>query len=600
MPAASQFKVVVKCPTPNELFQKNEDKLNAAPTSAGEALRDLAFKTFLDNLLKLRISQLSTIPMGSSDVHEELMHSLTHMLNQAQKGDKEASMHLSFEVSSDAGNKKRSVKIVASLTVANITVMGVEPIAGKPGFIRERGQYAQERQARKHTSGKVDHFLTGDFSQTQKGELLAVIDNTKIDGEAGIDIRGSVVKPRQATKYRIQIGDGVVQKVNKLSKIELYAKGHGVVKAKYDNDDNLRHIAVETSIKLGEVGLRSGGHVMSRGKGGKVEALSLDVAEFRSVPIAFEARTQGKIFVKESVQGIVHGASIVADMVNQAPGKFMVATEESITINRTLQSGLLYAPAIVVGNGRVPATIMNCRLHARNRFTGNNITLAGHNELILGNDFFKEPEGKGAHSSSCAVSGQNLFASRKKLTAALQEKQRDYKELNEALTKALLAQVQKQLTAGQGVNAATVRKTLAAVSALDSQLGQCQQDEEDGIRHKISTLLMDIGIQDTMPLLKRFFQKKQLVKEQEQTKSALTAVTQDINAEFTVSGKSKDGSKLSIKCWNDELLFQVQDKQALLTRPAKNEQIFAGPVKTRTVIMNFNYESGLLEAKVTG
>jgi len=593
---ATHFKAAVSIPSPAQLYEKYNKEIVAAP-SGGRVLLNYLLRVLQEVFQKMRLAKLEEVSLGHTSARHELITSLTSLLTRFKRGEMEATMRFSFEMSNDPGRHKRTVIIDLSRESGRVTVIGVEPKDGIDGFLREKGGYAKERQARRKVSGRVDHYITGAFAQTSRDELLATIDNTLVAGEPGIDVRGSVVKPKPAVKYYLELGEGVEKREKSPGKIEIYATGAGVVKTRYDEGDNLRFLGVATAVKLGEVGFRAGGHVMARGEKGKGAALSIETAEFRSVPIAFEARTEGAIYVKETVQGKVYGAEITAEMVNQAPGKFMVATAGAITVNRSLQGGFLYAPKIVIGNGRVVATLMNAHLQARNRFLGRNIMLAGRSRLILGNDFFKE-EQAAAGATSCAISGQDLFANRGELKFARLEKEAELKDHNEAISRTLLGQVQKTLVARPATDKAVLRRVLETVNLLEKQFADCSLSEEEEMRRKIANLLFEIGLEDSMPFIKHLGRKKALLAEIGQLDAQLAAITQEIQAELHLAD-CKDGAMLTIRCWQDELLLRCLEHELLLERPAAKEQIFSGPRRSRAITFAFNYDTDLLDCQVT-
>jgi hypothetical protein len=587
MSSPAELKAVVLCPTPGELYKSRP------PTEPGAAR--LYFAALDEVFRKLRITRLEEVPVGGGNARAELTGLLTAMLTRLKRGETAASMRLTFEMTTDPGPHKRTVIVDIALALARVTVIGVQPVAGTSGFLREKGWYARAREQRRRVDGKVDHYLTGGFAQAREGELLAVIDNTRIKGEPGINVRGNVIAPKRAAKYWLETGAGIAKKEDARGRIELYATGIGMVKSRYDAEGNLRHLTVERSLKLGEVGLRAGGHVVARGAGGRGEALQVETAEFRTISAAFEARTEGAIFVRETVQGKVHGASVTADLVNQMAGKFIVATRGALTINRSVQGGYLYGPEVVIGNGRVPATLMNGVIHARNLFIGRNLILAGRNRIVLGNDTFHEPAAEGTRSRS---SGSNLFANRPQLQLDLAERRSELTRIAEALGAMISGHIRRKMVARQVVNREAFSRSLEVITLLDQQLAAAPAGQEDALLQRFSGVLFDIGVEDTLPFLQRFSRKKKLKDELVQLEAALAAITQNIVVELDL-GAGKEGAVLTVKCWKDEVLCRCLDQELRIERPATEELLFSGPAKRRTVSISFDYASERLACEVT-
>ena len=591
MPPPRLYTITGKIPSPEEFYLHHQEEITAAP-SGSKVLHAQLMRAFREVFNKLKLHNLEEVKIGSSNVLHELNQLLNTLLLRIKRGDPDPHVRLEFTAALDTGPHQRQVTIDISKTRTRLTVTGTPPKDGIAGFLREKGRYAAERRARKQAK-QIDHYTTGEFVQTSRGEVLAVIDNTKIKGETGIDVRGLVVKPEVAAAYHIQLGEGVEKRETPSGKIELVTTTTGLVKTRYDAENSLRYLAVEGQLKVGEVGLRSGGHIKARGAG-KGGALQIEKAEFRSVPPAFETRTEGSILVKEMVQGTVYGAEVSADMVNQVPGKYIVATQGAITINRSVQGASLYASEIVIGSGRVVAPLMNSRLYVRNNFVGRKVLLSGRNQLVLGNDLMRDGLSAGSAKSSCPISGRNLFAGRSRLLLELEEQRRELKECGVAINKMVMGHIQQQIDTRKPMDREVVRRSLAALPELEKEFLSSIQEEEEALRLRVSNLLLDIGLENSLPVLRNLIDKKRLTMEIGRREEKLAEMTQAIGVDLEVE-ECQDGSSLTVSCWRDELLIRGMDQEIRVERQADGQQLAILPRLKQNIILSFNYEKEELE-----
>ncbi len=591
MSARRLYTITGKIPSPEEFYLHHQEKITAAP-SGSKILHELLMRAFREVFHKLKLHNLEEVKIGSSNVLHELSALLSSLLLRIKRGDPDPHIRLEFAAAFDPGPHQRQVVIDVSKTRTRLTVTGTPPKDGIAGFLREKGRYAAERRARKQAK-KIDHFTTGEFVQTSRGEVLAVIDNTKIKGEPGIDVRGLPVRPEVARPYHIQLGEGVEKRETPSGKVELISVISGLVKTRYDGENNLRYLAVDGELRVGEVGLRSGGHIKARG-GGQGGALQIEKAEFRSVPPAFEARTEGSILVKELVQGTVYGADVTAEMVNQSQSKYIVATRGAITINRSAQGATLYAPEIIIGSGRVVAPLMHCRLHVRNSFVGRKILLSGRNQLILGNDLMRDSQSAKSGKNSCSLVGRNLFAGRSHLLIELEEQRRELIKRGAMINKVIMGHVQRQIDARKPLDREMVRRALAAMTELDKEFLACTHEEEEALRLRVSNLLIDIGLEDPLVVLRNMIEKKRLTGELGQREEKLAEMTQAIGVDLEVE-ECQDGSSLTVACWKDELLIRGLDQEIRIERPATEEKLAIRPRLRQNIMLSFNYEREELE-----
>ncbi|MDF1614423.1 flagellar assembly protein A [Desulfurivibrio dismutans] len=586
------FQITVNMPSPADLYQKHRTKISTAP-SGSLLLRDLLMRSLREVMQKLRLRRLEEIPLGDANILHEMEQIIKALLEKIKRGEVDPHTRISFAVTNDPGPHKRMATFDLSRTRSRLKVSGHPPKDGSPGFLREKGRYAAARRARRQAQ-HIDHYTTGEFAQTTQGELLAVIDNSRINGEPGIDVRGTIIKPRTAIPYAIELGNGIKKRENGSDRIKLFSALNGMVRTRYDGEDNLRYIAVERDLRVDEVGFRAGGHVKARGKSDREQALDLDIAEFRTIPSAFETKTAGLIKVAEMVQGKVYGAEIVAEMVNQADDKYMVATSGPIIINRSIQKGSLYAPVIVLGNGRLTAIMMNARLHVRHRFTGHKILLSGKNRLLLGNDTLRTA---GCGPDSCEFSGRNLFQHRRSLLANLAATRQQIKQLDEQFNRILMGHLQEKVADHQLPATHIVRHSLDAMSRLEQEYMHCSEEEEHDLRLKITTTLYDLGVENVLPMIRFLTEKKQRQEEQRQFAARLEKLTPPLIVKLELE-ECKEGGLLTIDCWEDQLRLKRTDDEIIIERPAKEEKLANLPLTRRTIFFNFDYESELLELQI--
>lgn len=589
MAGRTLYKVVIKLASPEELYLKHQEEITAAPQGL-MVLRRLIMQQLTEIFAKLRLRELASVPLGSSNVLHELEELLGSLLARIRRNEVEPVIRLDFAVSNDPGAHQRMVVVDFGRDRARLTVTGTEPKNGVAGFVREKGCYAAQRRARQKTN-QIDHYTTAEFAQAAADEVLAVVDNTRIKGELGIDVRGMLIKPQVAPAYIVEVGEGVVKRETAGGKLELVAAMAGLVKTRYDGEGNLRFIGVERDLRLGEVGFRTGGHVMARGSGGKGQALDIDHAEFRSVPAAFEARTEGAIVVKELVQGKIYGTEVTAEMVNQTAGKYIVATSGGITINRSIQSGFLFAPEITVGNGRVVATLMNAHLHARNLLVGKKILLSGRNRLVLGDDTMRESE---ANRASCTFSGRNIFKGRTRLKQELAGEQRNFRDYNQQINKMLLEQAKDQANGGPPLARAKAGQALKEMAELDALFLGSPPEEEDALGLRITNVLFDLGMKNILPVIRLLTEKKKCRRELDRLEAKLAEMTQMIRVDLDLA-EFKDGALLTIHCWHDELLLRVIEGEILIERPARQERVAVLPASRQSLLLTFDYQSESLQ-----
>ena len=588
--ARTYFKGTVNIPSPEELYLANREEIVTAD-SGTQLLHDKIMHSLLELFNKLRLRNLDEVALGESHALHEFSQTIKGLLLRIKRDEPDPHARLTFSVTNDNGPFQRKVEFDIGREQARLTVIGVAPKDGIDGFVREKGSYAALRRARKE-SKQIDHYTTGEFAQAVAGEVLAVIDNTRIYGTPGIDVRGTTIKPRKGVPFAVGTGEGVERRETASGKVQLIALHSGLVKTSYDHDERLRSIEVVRDIRLGEVGFRSGGHVMANGAGGGKKSLSIDTAEFKSVPPAFEARTEGLIVVKELVQGKVFGAEITAEMVNQGDGKYMVATGGGITINRSLQGGTLFAPEIIIGNGRVAATLMNGRLHARNRLVARRVILSGHSRLLMGNDVMREEQGKGKGGGSCSLSGRDLFRGRSTLKSDIAVEERDLRETNEKINKFLVDHIRKKAEIRRPLDHDKVRSAMQAFAELDRQYSRCSHEEEEELRAKITTLLYEIELDNVMPVIRLLSEKKRTQGQLSILEGKLEEMTQPIELEFELA-QVKEGASIDIRCWQDTLRLRRVERELLLERGEK--RLLTLPVDNQEIALHFDYESEKLE-----
>ncbi|MDZ7640880.1 MAG: flagellar assembly protein A [Desulfurivibrio sp.] len=592
MGARRLYNVSINLPSLEDLYQKHQEEVVAA-ASGREVLRGLLLRAFNQAFAKLRLDKLEEVLLGSHNVRDELSSLVDNILRRIKRDEPDPRVRLDFTVDYDPAPHRRQVIIDIARDRTRLAVKGRAPKDGIDGFLREKGRYAAERRARQRAGGRMDHYTTGEFADTKAEEVLALIDNTKTKGEPGIDIRGMVVKPQTALAYQIRLGEGVAKQETAGGKLALVAQQSGLVKTKYDDEGNLRYLAVEQDLSLGEVGLRSGGHVKA-GRGGDKGSLQVENAEFRTVPPAFEARTAGSIVVKELVQGIVCGATVNAEMVNQTAGKYMVATDGALVINRSAQGGTLYAPRVVIGNQQVVATLLNTTINARNSLVGHKLLLAGRNRLLLGSDKLQE-QGKGG--KRCAVSGQDLFAGRSHLLQELADYNKELTALNGRINGLLMGHVQSRVEARRPLDREVVRRALEDMVTLDREFMACGDDEEEDLRRRLNATLMDIEFDNPLPILRHLDEKKRLNAEIDRRQEKLAAITQPLSVELEIA-ECKVGAELIIHCWRDELRLREDEQEILIERPADEQRLATMPRKDRKVVFNFDYDRELLTMAV--
>lgn len=587
MSARRLYNANVNLPSLEELYQKHQEEV-AAAVSGRQAMRDLLLRAFDQVFVKLRLHKLEEIKLGTLDVRQELVGLIDNLLQRLKRDEPEPRVRLDFTVDYDPAPHRRQVIVDLARDRTRLAVKGRPPKDGIPGFIREKGRYAAERRARQH-SGRMDHYTTGEFVETKAGEVLALIDNTKTKGEPGIDIRGMVVKPQTAPSYQIRLGEGVSKREKESGKLELVSEFTGLVKTNYDGEGNLLYLAVEQDLRLGEVGLRSGGHVKGAQAGGK-GSLQIEKAEFRNVPPAFEARTEGDILVKELVQGIVHGATVTAEMVNQTAGKYVAATQGPLQINRSVQGATLYAPRVVLGNQRVVATMLNTTVNARHCLVGHKLLLSGRNHLTLGSDKLREENPK---ARQCAISGQDLFAGRTRLLRELEDYNKELTEINGRINGLLMGHVQDRVEARRPLDRDRIRRCLAAMVSLDAELMACGVEEEEDIRRRITTTLLDIELENPLPVLRQLNEKKRLNQELERRQEKLAAITQPLSVALEIA-ECKEGAMLTIHCWQDALRLREEEGELVVERTANDQQLTTMPLKNQKIAFKFDYERELL------
>lgn len=587
MSAQRLFNANVTLPSLEELYEKHREEVAAAP-SGSEAMRELLLRAFSQVFHKLRLQNLAAIPVGSTNIQQELFGLIGLLLQKIKRGDPEPHVRLEFKVGYDPGAHPRQVSIDITPRRTRLTIKGQAPKDGVPGSLKEKGRYAAERRARLRTR-RMDHYTTGEFVETSPDELLAVIDNTRIKGEAGIDIRGMVVKPREAQPYLITLGEGVGRRETAAGKLELVSRMSGLVKTKYDGEGHLRYLGVEQDLRLGELGLRSGGHVKSGRRDGR-GALKVERAEFRSIPPAFEARTKGEILVKELVQGIVVGTAVTVEMVNQAPGKYLVATEGELRVNRSLQGGLLCAPRVVVGNGKVVAAMINTRIRARNHLFGRRLLLSGRSSLLLGDDRLRECL---EEDSGCLLSGQSLFVGRERLLRELEGCNRELEDAGRQFNNLITGHLQGLVEASRPLNRELARKSLDALLTLQRELMVCEQEEEGEVKRQVVLVLAEIGLENPLPVLRNLDEKKRLHGEVGQRQEQLAAITQPITVELEIE-KIQDGATFTVRCWRDTLELKGVDRELLIERPLTEERLATLPTGGQKIAIHYDYQRDLL------
>ncbi|ADH84902.1 flagellar assembly protein A [Desulfurivibrio alkaliphilus] len=589
MASRTLFQLTVNMPSPASFYQKHHGEITAAPDGA-VVLQDLLLRSLREVAQKLRLRKLEEIPFGESNIFREMEEIIKALLQKIKRREADPHTRISFAVTTDPGPYKRQVTFALSRSRSRLKISGVPPKDGVHGFLREKGRYAAARRARQQAR-RIDHYTTGEFAQTTKGELLAIIDNSRVNGEPGIDVRGAVIKPRTAIPYAIELGKGIEKQESERGKIRLFSALNGMVRTRYDGEGNLRYIEVERDLRLDEVGFRAGGHVKAGGGSDREQALDLDVAEFRTIPSAFEAKTGGLIKVAELVQGKVYGAEIVAEMVNQADDKYLVATSGPITINRSIQKGALYAPEIIIGNGQLIATMMNARLHARHSFTGHKILLSGRNRLLLGNDTLRA---HGCGPDSCDFSGRNIFQHRRSLLANLAASRQQIKRTDEQLQKTLSAHLKEKNVNHQPAASGTERYAQDAILRLTQQYMHCPEEEEKDLHLEISNTLYDLGLENVLPVTRLITEKKQRQEEQRKFAARLAEISPPIRMKLELE-ECKDGASFAIDCWDDHLLLKKIENEIVLERPAKEEQLVKLPAGRQSIALVFNYDTTLLE-----
>ncbi len=587
---------VVRLAGPRALGAGERETLEIAPSPV-DALLDRVVAEFAKVFKALRVGNFIEVQGSTVDALQELRELTRALLARGRRGDEEAVSRFEFTVG-DKQPKQRTVTVLIALDAATIRVKGVPARNGVDGIIREVGDYFKYGRGSARRDGTVNHYLTGKFAPAREGEVLVIIDNSRVRGENGIDVLGRAIRARTGTPGFVAVGKGVRKETSEDNKVQIIAERTGVVVPLYDQNKVLRSIEVRESVRIGEVGHREGGHVAARGLAGRVEELQVDDTTVESVPRAFVIRTSGAVNVAQTIFGEVLAGAITAVMIN-ATGK-TVAARDAITVRRAVQASTLHAQAVLIGQDRVTGSIINATFNIRTSFTAVNLKLLGNNILRLGSD---KLDGQGPETGASCLKGdvrswrgEDLFAGRNGIAAEREALEREHEEVVVAIRDGLLGQVKRQTTLGRGD--LNFKQLLAVIAAAGQAYEQCPPEEEEAKSQILINALMDLGVQDTLSFIRRFAAKKKLQVDLADARRRLANISPPLEAEFTKVALNESG-RLTIRCWQDAVVLNRIGSELILSREAPEEVLFRGVLGLFSLSASFDYETGKLVCSVT-
>ena len=588
---------VVRIAGPRALGEAHRQDLAAAPSPV-DALLDRVVVEFAKAFKALRIATCVGPDGAVVDFLGEIRELTRVLLAKGRRGEVEAMSRCEFAVD-DNHPQRRTVAVDMALDVATIRVKGVAPQHGVNGIVKEVGDYFKYGRARERRDGSVNHYLTGKFAPAKEGEVLAILDNSGNHGVNGVDCLGKTIRARNGTPVFVSVGNGVRKVTQDGGKVQLVSERTGVVVPLYDKMGQLRSIDVRESVKIGEVGIREGGHVAARGAAGRAAELHVDDTSVASVPRAFVIRTTGVVNVADTIFGEVTGGAINAEMINAA-GK-TIAARESITVRRSVQASTLHAATILIGQGKIPGSVINAPFCVRHSFTAVNLKLLGNNTLRLGNDLLdgKTPEtGLNLRCGDNSFRGEDLFAERPQLQASQEELGGQFSGSMAAIREGLLAQVKKQQRLGR--TDLDFKKLLAAIVAAGQVFEQCPVEEEEQRAMQLVNALMDLGVRDTLSFLNWFRDRKRLQGELDAVEARLAAISPPLEVEMN-GVTVNDGARLVISCWKDSILLRRVEEELIVSREAPAEELHRSATggSPFAFAVSFDYETGRLACTVT-
>ncbi|MDH3393691.1 MAG: FapA family protein, partial [Desulfobulbaceae bacterium] len=517
---------------------------------------------------------------GNPNLLEEIGEVAKSVFARGRRGEDEARGRYEFKVMADKGEQQRKVTIDISMAEIHVRVKGVAPQDGRDGILREIGDYVKHtRPQEAGDKDTVNHYLTGKFAPAREGEALVMIDNSLVRGINGIDCLGHTIPPKAGAPCQIQTGKGIRKKLLAPGKFQLVANRTGVARPVYDKEDKLCAIDVLESVHVSEVSLREGGHVAIRGTHGQASELEVEDTLVDSVGRAFSVRTTGTVNVRETIYGEVLAGEIKARMIN-AENK-LIAARDTIRVASAVQTSVLRAPIIAIGQGANLGSLINSTCRARQTFSANNVRFLGRNTIILGNDQVRE--------EGAVLCGADLFADRQQILNEQRSLQQQGEDLTEELRQGLLRQVKMQ----NNVAGTDHRTLLQTIAAGEKAYGRCSVEEEEQLTIKLNNALTDLGVRDTLAFLNLFSTKKQLREKLKKTASRLKAISPPLSIKLH-GVDLNDGAQLTIRCWRDTLHINRIEKKIIIKREQPEEELFSGRSAQFSLEISFDYQSGKL------
>jgi len=142
-----------------------------------------------------------------------------------------------------------------------------------------------------------------------------------------------------------------------------------------------------------------------------------------------------------------------------------------------------------------------------------------------------------------------------------------------------------------------LRQSLEAVLALDQEFIACAPEEEDNLRCRLGNLLNDMGFKNPLALINIVLEKKIVAGELGPQEQKLAAITQPIAAELEVE-ECRDGSLMTVQCWDDELLIRGVGREIRIERPASEALLATLGRSEQRIMISFNYEREELEVEI--